>query len=126
MIKTQLYKQRHFLIPKTAKDANDIILNGEWSQTESGEHFILMDDKSDVSRIIVFGTDDSLRQLCASDIVSMDGTFNVCIRVFYQLYVINSHICMELFYQSYCVSYPTRRQQLTIACFHYSLPSVNT
>ena len=54
-IKTQLYKQRHFLIPQSAKDANDTILNDEWSQTESGEHFILIDDRSDGSRIIVFG-----------------------------------------------------------------------
>ena len=41
-IKTQLYKQRHFLNPQSAKDANDIILNDEWAQTESGELFILM------------------------------------------------------------------------------------
>ena len=32
-IKTQLYRQRHFLIPQSAKDANDIILNDEWSQS---------------------------------------------------------------------------------------------
>ena len=51
----------------------------------------LIDDISEGFRIIVFGTDDSLRRLCASDIVSIDGTFKVCHRVFYQLCVIHSH-----------------------------------
>ena len=113
--KTQLHKERHFLIPQSAKDANDIILNDEWSQTESGEHFILIDDISDGSRIIMFGTDDSLRRLCASDIVSMDGTFKVCPRVFISC-LLSIHICMKLYFQSYFVYYPTRRQQLTIVC----------
>ena len=63
---------------------NDIILNDEWSQTESGEHFILIDDISEGSRIIVFGTDDSLRRLCASDIVSMDGTFKVNTQIIFR------------------------------------------
>ena len=102
-IKTQLYRQRHFLIPQSAKDANDIILNDEWSQTESGEHFILIDDISEGSRIIVFGTDDSLRRLCASDIVSMDGTFKVCLRVFYQLYVIHSHMYGTVLPELFCL-----------------------
>ena len=102
-IKTQLYRQRHFLIPQSAKDVNDIILNDEWSQTESGEHFILIDDISEGSRIIVFGTDDSLHRLCASDIASIDGTFKVCPRVFYQLYDIHSHMYGTVLPELFCL-----------------------
>ena len=120
-IKTQLYRQRHFLIPQSAKDANVIILNDEWSQTESGEHFILTDDISEESRIIVFGTDDSLRRLCASDIVSMDGPFKVCPRVFYQLYVIHSHMYGTVLPELFCLL-PDKKA----ATYHHllSLPSV--
>ena len=120
-IKTQLYRQRHFLIPQSAKDANVIILNDEWSQTESGEHFILTDDISEESRIIVFGTDDSLRRLCASDIVSMDGTFKVCPRVFYQFYVIHSHMYGTVLPELFCLL-PDKKA----ATYHHllSLPSV--
>ena len=102
-IKTQLYRQRHFLIFQSAKDANDIIINDEWSQTESGEHFILIDDISEESRIIVFGTNDSSRRQCASDIVSIYGTFKVCPRVFYQLYVIHSHMYGTVLPELFCL-----------------------
>ena len=61
------------------------------------------DDISEGSRIIVFGTDDSLSRLCASDIVLMDGTFKVCPRVFYQLYVIHSHMCGTVLPELFCL-----------------------
>ena len=47
-----------------------------------------------------------------------------CVLVYFMSCMLSIHICMELYYQSYFVYYLTRRQQLTIVCSHYSLPSV--
>ena len=44
----------------------------------------------DTKRNIVFGTEEDMTRLCASTVVAMDGTFKVCPRMFYQLFIIHS------------------------------------
>ena len=90
--RSQLYRQRRYLIPQTPAAARDIRFRDEWCTTTIGDYFILIDDITEGgSRIIVFGTLANLQRLCSSSVVSMDGTFKVCPRLFYQLYLIHSH-----------------------------------
>ena len=55
--RSQLYRQRRYLIPQTPAEARDIRFRDEWCTTTTGDYFILIDDITEgVSRIIVFGT----------------------------------------------------------------------
>ena len=55
--RSQLYRQRRYLIPQTPAAARDIRFRDEWCTTTTGDYFILIDDITEgVSRIIVFGT----------------------------------------------------------------------
>ena len=70
----------------------DIHLEGEWTKPKLGSDFVLVDDVQEESRIIVFGTDADLSRLCESKTTSMDGTFNICPKNVYKLYVIHSRL----------------------------------
>ena len=65
---------------------------GYWSTTgEKAERFLLFDSKTvedDGDRVIVFATEQGLRQLSSAELYLMDGTFKVAPRLFLQLYVI--------------------------------------
>ena len=90
--RSQLYRQRLYLIPQTPAAARDIRFRDEWCTSTTGDYFILIDDITEGgSRIIVFGTLANLQRLCSSSVISMDGTCKVGPRLFYQLYLIHSH-----------------------------------
>ena len=73
--RSQLYRQRRFLIPQTPAAARDIRFRDEWCTTTTDDYFIFIDDITEGgSRIIVFGTLANLQRLCSSSVVSMDGT----------------------------------------------------
>ena len=59
---------------------------GEWAKTASGEEFLLAEDGADVDKIIVFGTQENLKILCEVDTVYVDGTFQTCPHLFYQIF----------------------------------------
>ena len=55
--RSQLYRQRWYLIPQTPAAARDIRFRDEWCTTTTGDYCILIDDITEgCSRIIVFGT----------------------------------------------------------------------
>ena len=55
--RSQLYRQRRYLIPQTPAAARDIRFRDEWCTTTTGDYLILIDDINECdSRIIVFGT----------------------------------------------------------------------
>lgn len=92
--KTALYLSRSKTLPKLPETRTDIDLQGEWTETLSGMNFLISDDNNDMNeRIIVFATDDNLRQLSASTVVMGDGTFYTSPRQFTQLYTL--HGCVN-------------------------------
>ena len=91
-VRSQFYSQRRYLIAQTPAAARDIRFGDEWCTTTTGENFILIDGIVEGgSRIIAFGTLANLQRLCSNSVISRDGTFKVCPRLFYQLYIIHSH-----------------------------------
>ena len=103
-VHSQLYIQRRYLIPQTPAAARNIRFGDEWCTLKTGDHFILIDDITEGgSRIIVFGTLANLQRLCCSSVVSMDGTFKVCPRFFYQLYIIHSHCYNTVLPELFCL-----------------------
>jgi hypothetical protein len=57
---------------KIAKSVTDIALEGKWTQTATGDSFLL-DDNQPTRRIIAFATTENLRDLTNADIVFCDG-----------------------------------------------------
>jgi len=92
--KTALYHSRSKTLPKLPATRTDIDLQGEWTETMTGQNFLLCDDNNDMNeRIIVFATDDNLRNLGASTVVIGDGTFYSSPKQFSQVYTL--HGCVD-------------------------------
>ena len=106
-----IYRQRRYHIPHTPAVARNIRFGDEWCTTTTGDNYILIDDITEGgSRIIVFGTLANLQRLCSGSVISMDGTFKVCPRLFYQLYIIILIATIQCF-QNFFVCYQINRQQ---------------
>ena len=92
------------LILQTPVAARDISFGDQWCTTTTCDNFTLIDDITEGgSRTIVFGTLANLQRLCSSSVVSMDGTFKVCPRLFYQLYIIYSHCYNTVLTELFCL-----------------------
>ncbi len=89
--KSSLYRQRAKLVPILPKNRQDIHLEGKWTQTTTGEQFLLVDD-GDEQRVLIFATRDNLMELSASSTWYMDGTFYASPSYFCQMYTIHAMI----------------------------------
>ncbi len=86
--KSVLYRARRKQTPKLPTTTADIQLDGKWTQTTTGERFLLFDDTQG-PRIIAFASTDNLTNLAASDRIYCDGTFYTCPTIFHQIYTIH-------------------------------------
>ena len=87
-IKSSLYAHRRMRLPPLPSSRENICLQGEWTKTASGDDFLIADD-GDEDRVLIFATDDNIRQLCRADTVYGDGTFQTCPRLFYQIFTLH-------------------------------------
>ena len=87
--RTSLYNQRSKLLPKLPRTRQDINLDAEWTQTTTGERFLIVNDGDD-NKMLVFSTQRNLEHLVAADIVYGDGTFYTCPDIFSQLYTLHA------------------------------------
>ena len=103
-VRSQLYSQRRYLIAQTPAAARAIRFRDKWCTTTTGDNFILIDDIIEGgSRIIASGTLANLQRLCSSSVMSMNGKFNLCPRLFYQLYIIHSHCYNTVLPEFFCL-----------------------
>ena len=103
-VRSQLYRQRRYRRPQTPAAARNIRFGDESCTLKTGDNFILIDDITEGgSRIIVFGTLANLQRLCSGSVISMDGTFKVCPRFFYQLYIIHFHCYNTMLPELFCL-----------------------
>ncbi|XP_074652694.1 uncharacterized protein LOC141907015 [Tubulanus polymorphus] len=76
--------------PKDPATHDELFITDTWSLTrEDGEEFLLYDNASTTSRIMIFATDICLKKLCEADTWFMDGNFQMAPTLFEQLYVIH-------------------------------------
>ena len=87
--KSTLYRARRKQTPKLPASPIDIQLDGKWTETSTGECFLLFDDTQQQQRIIAFAATENLTDLSASDRIYCDGTFYTCHSVFHQIYTIH-------------------------------------
>ena len=64
----------------------DVHFNDEWVKTPSGESFLIAEDNDGDDKLIIFGTDKNIELLCESDAIYVDGTFQTCPKLFYQIF----------------------------------------
>jgi len=110
-LKQVIHRERQKKHPKALKDALDS-LDIDWIATEmrplSNETFVVCDDKTPGSRMIMFASQAGLKRLVFSLNWYGDGTFRVVPRfewqkVFHQLYTLSGEIMDRVFGSVYCL-----------------------
>ena len=71
----------------------EVTLTGDWANTLGGESFVLGESGAE-DKIILLGTQSNLHHLAEAEYFYVDGTFETCPRLFYQIFTI--HITMEV------------------------------
>ncbi|XP_069136696.1 uncharacterized protein [Argopecten irradians] len=89
--RSALYRARRKQTPRLPKTRAEIDLDGRWTETVTGERFLLFDDGDD-ARILAFATFGNLTNLAAADTVFCDGTFYTCPTLFHQIYTIHAEV----------------------------------
>ena len=75
-------------LPPMPQTHAEVTLAGDWAYTLGGEPFILAEEGAD-DKIILLGTQSNLHHLAEAECLYMDGTFQTCPRLFYQIFSIH-------------------------------------
>ncbi|XP_035228101.1 uncharacterized protein LOC118200265 [Stegodyphus dumicola] len=80
--------------PKEPASLDELKIEGTWTETaeQPPRRFLLYDNESRGSRIIIYATDEGLNELSKSTVWYMDGRFDVVPKFFNQLYVIRTEL----------------------------------
>ena len=89
-IRTSLYDSRRERLPTLPQIRGDISFTGEWTKTSSGDQFLIADDGYGNDKLFIFGTDNNMKLLCESHKIHVDGTFQTCPNIFYQIFTIHA------------------------------------
>lgn len=89
-LKRCIRRQRAAARPPCPKRLDHLVVEGTWARTgvDNEERFLLFDNKSAASRLLVFATDECLKLLASSSTWFMDGNFDLAPKLFLQTYVI--------------------------------------
>lgn len=112
-VKSQLYRSRRKLVPSNPNSAAELMLEGEWRNTNEGDEFVLVDEVIDNRRIIVFGTKSNLKRLCESLIIHIDGTLRCAQKFSFNFISFIQTFKSTEHYQNYFVFCQTKKHQLT-------------
>ena len=108
-VKSTLYRQRRKRIPALPATRTEVHFEGEWTQTVKGEPFLVAED-GDNDKIIIFASERNLQQMAEAESLYVDGTFQICPRVFYQVFTIHSVVNGLHVPLAYCLL-PDKRQE---------------
>ena len=87
-LKSNLYRERRKRLPPMPQTRAEVTLAGDWAYTLGGEPFILAEEGTD-DKIILLGTQSNLHHLAEAECLYMDGTFQTCPHLFYQIFSIH-------------------------------------
>lgn len=91
--KSTLYRARRKQTLPLPKTVADIRLERKWTETETGQPFLLLDNTFHNIRIIAYASPNNLHDFAASEMFSCDGTFYTCPGLFHQIFTI--HILID-------------------------------
>ena len=109
-MKSALYRRRKSLIPKLPQSRSEVCFSGEWANTVKEERFLLAEDGDGDARLVIFATNENLMKLVEADTLYVDGTFQTCPRVFYQIFTIHATYAGKHIPLVYCLL-PNKRQE---------------
>lgn len=90
-VKRRIRRTKRSALPAEPASLQDLTFDEEWATTGGAdpEPFLIHDSGPDSQhRVVVFGTEGTLRHLARSHLWYMDGTFQTAPRLFTQMYVI--------------------------------------
>jgi len=82
---------------------SEFVVDGSECLTVDGGSFLIGDEWVGSDRVMMFGSEIDCRRLCESELVAMDGTFDVCPSLFYQLYSIHSFTNDKMVARVFCL-----------------------
>ena len=81
-IKSALYRIRRQRLPPLPQSRSEVHFHGEWARTYNGSQFLIAEQGG---KIVIFTTTDNMRYLSEVERIYMDGTFQTCPSIFYQV-----------------------------------------
>ena len=85
-VKSSLYRRWRERLPPLPRSVDDLNFDGEWSKMLNGEDFMLGSRDS----VFMFSTEANLKLLSEADTIYMDGTFQICLCLFYQVFTLHA------------------------------------
>ena len=102
-LKSSLYRLRRKRLPPIPTTREEVHFCGEWAETDAGENFLLVEDGQGDSKIVIFSTEHNLELLAQAEKIYVDGTFQICPRVFYQIFSLHAFKNGRQFPLVYCL-----------------------
>ena len=81
-------RERRKRIPRMPQTHAEVNLTDDWANTLDGEPFVLAESGAD-DKIILLGTHSNLHHLAEAECFCVDGTFETCPGLFYQIFSIH-------------------------------------
>ena len=88
-----MYRSRRSKLPTLSMCQEDVRIEGRWQKTLSGEQFYLRKE----GEVLIFATHTNMHLLAEATTIYVDGTFEICPRLFYQVFIINAFIYGQQF-----------------------------
>ena len=89
-IKSALYRIRRQSLPPLPQSRSQVHFEGEWTRTHSGAQFLFAEQGNEEYIIIIFTTADNIMNLSNADRIYLDGTFQTCPSLFYQIFTFHA------------------------------------
>lgn len=88
-IKQSIYRAKRSILPPLPKTLGDVhaALEKMTILSMRNENMLIINDDS--LNVVCFSTETNLRELCQSNKIFVDGTFNYCSKFFHQLFIIH-------------------------------------
>ena len=84
-MKSSLYRKRHERFPPLLQSVEELNFEGEWSKTHNGDFMLGSRDG-----VFMFSTNANIALIAEVSTLYMDGTFQICPRLFYQVFTIHA------------------------------------
>lgn len=85
-VSSSLYRKQHEKFPLFPNSIDDLDFSGEWSKTLTGEDFMF----GSRDGIFMFTTRNNLALVTKAPFLYMDGTFQICPHLFYQVFTVHA------------------------------------
>ena len=111
-IQAHLYRLRRQYIPRAPTTQVELNVNLPWFVIQTNQEHIVKGNRTTGlgTRIILFSTEENLRQLARARTLCFDGTFRTAPRLWYQLFILNIETAEDVYCPAVFAYLPDKRQ----------------